>query len=205
VAVTRRPAVFLHKDGTLVEDIPYNVDPTRIRLMPDAGSALRSVAGDGYRLVVVSNQSGVARGLFSEPAVRGVGRRLRELLEAEGVELDAFLYCPHLADGSVPSYAMECQCRKPKPGLLLRAAEELSLDVGKSWMVGDILDDVEAGRAAGCRTVLVDVGNETEWVPSGAREPDVVVPSLAAAAIAIRGAGGVPASMCAVCVARRSA
>jgi len=100
---------------------------------------------------------------------------------------------------------MECQCRKPKPGLLLRAAEELSLDVGKSWMVGDILDDVEAGRAAGCRTVLVDVGNETEWVPSGAREPDVVVPSLAAAAIAIRGAGGVPASMCAVCVARRSA
>jgi D-glycero-D-manno-heptose 1,7-bisphosphate phosphatase len=188
VAVTRRPAVFLDKDGTLVADVPYNVDPSRTRLVPGAGSALRSLAAEGYRLVVVSNQSGVARGLFPEPALDLVERRLRELLHAEDVELDAFLYCPHLVAGSVRRYAVTCDCRKPAPGLLLRAAEDLRLDLPRSWMVGDILDDVEAGRAAGCRTALVDAGTETEWVRSPEREPDVIVGSLAAAAAAIRDA-----------------
>ena len=188
MAVTGRPAVFLDKDGTLVEDVPYSVDPSRARLMPGSGPALRSLAAGGYRLVVVSNQSGVARGLFPEPALDVVERRLRELLHAEDVELDAFRYCPHLVTGSVRRYAIACDCRKPAPGLLLRASVDLRLDLRRSWMVGDILDDVEAGRAAGCRTILVDVGSETEWVRSPGREPDAVVGSLAAAAAAIRAA-----------------
>lgn len=179
------PAVFLDKDGTLVHDVPYNVDPALLRLREGAGEALRRLAGAGYRLVVVSNQSGVARGRFEESALAAVERRLRTLLRDEGVTLDAFVYCPHLPDGAVDRYAVACACRKPKPGLLLRAADDLGIDLDRSWIVGDILDDVEAGHAAGCRAVLLDVGSETEWVLTSSRMPDRTVRDLPAAAEAI--------------------
>ena len=178
-------AVFLDKDGTLVENVPYNVDPTRIRLAPGAADALRTLASAGYLIVVVSNQSGVARGLFDVSRLAEVERTLDDLLSREGVSLDGFYFCPHLPGGSVAPYAIACECRKPAPGMLFRAAEELGIDLDRSWMVGDILDDVEAGRAAGCRTVFVDVGNETEWVRSPARVPDHVALDLAVAVEAI--------------------
>ena len=178
-------AVFLDKDGTLVENVPYNVDPTRIRLAPGAADALRTLASAGYLIVVVSNQSGVARGLFDVSRLAEVERTLDDLLSREGVSLDGFYFCPHLPGGSVAPYAIACECRKPAPGMLFRAAEELGIDLDRSWMVGDILDDVEAGRAAGCRTVFVDVGNETEWVRSPARVPDQIALDLAVAVEAI--------------------
>jgi histidinol-phosphate phosphatase family protein len=116
------PAVFLDKDGTLVEDVPYCADPERMKLLPGAGPALRSLHEAGWRLAVVTNQSGVARGLFPESALAAVEARLREVLAAEGVPLAAFLYCPHHPDGVVPAYAVHCDCRKPEPGLILAAA-----------------------------------------------------------------------------------
>jgi D-glycero-D-manno-heptose 1,7-bisphosphate phosphatase len=174
--------VFLDKDGTLVVDVPYNVDPALIRLAPGAGEGLRAVSAAGYRLVVVSNQSGIARGSFPESALVVVERRLRELLAECGVALAGFYWCPHHPGGNVADYAVACECRKPQPGLILRAARELGIDTGQSWMVGDILDDVEAGRRAGCRTVLLDNGNETEWLRSPARMPDLVAADLADAA-----------------------
>lgn len=183
-------AVFLDKDGTLIDNVPYNVDPARIRLAQGAGEALRMLADAGYRLFVVSNQSGVARGCFGEEALAAVERRIRELLRAEGVEIDAFAWCPHHPDGTVPAYARACDCRKPAPGMLIGLAARHDVDLPRSWMVGDILDDVEAGRRAGCRTMLVDDGGETEWVRGPHREPHHVVPDLAAAARAILGAGG---------------
>lgn len=186
-------AVFLDKDGTLVEDVPYNVDPALLRLTPGAGEGLRLLAEAGYRLVVVSNQSGVARGRFAEAALAGVWTRLRELAAEAGAELDGFRYCPHHPQGAVPVYAVACGCRKPSPGLLLAAAEEEGLDLAASWVVGDILDDVEAGRRAGCRTVLVDRGGETEWRRSPLRTPDRVVGDLREAALAIL-AAPVPAA-----------
>src|SRR5690349_16414401 len=121
-------AVFLDKDGTLVEDVPYNVDPTHIRLTPGAAGGLRLLHQAGYRLIVVSNQSGVARGLFPEAALAGVETRLQGLLELAGARLDSFYYCPHLPDGSVEKYALHCTCRKPAPGLLIRAALERRID-----------------------------------------------------------------------------
>jgi histidinol-phosphate phosphatase family protein len=175
------PAVFLDKDGTLVEDVPHNVDPDRIRLGRGAIAGLFALHAAGYRLVVVSNQCGVARGLFPESALRNVEGKLRDLLEDVGVPLAGFYYCPHHPEGNVAEYARACDCRKPAPGLLRRAAADLRVDCGTSWMIGDILDDVEAGRAAGCRTVLLDNGHETEWVRSLAREPDAIAPDLAAA------------------------
>src|SRR5215211_6803278 len=177
-----RRAVFLDKDGTLIEDVPFNVDPELIRLGPGAALGLPRLHRAGFRLIVVSNQAGVARGRFAESALRAVHDRLRRLLADLGVPLAGFYYCPHHPEGTVPGYAAGCECRKPSPGLILRAAREHAIDPGRSWFVGDILDDVEAGRRAGCRTVLLDVGHETEWELTPARIPDFTVANLDAAA-----------------------
>jgi histidinol-phosphate phosphatase family protein len=175
-------AVFLDKDGTIIENVPYNVDPERIRLNPGVEEGLRRLHRAGYLLFVVSNQAGVARGYFPEAALQGVEARLRELLEAFGVPLAGFTYCPHHPEGSVEGLAMVCECRKPAPGMILRVAAEHGIDLARSWMVGDILDDIQAGRGAGCRTILVDSGNETRWILSPDREPHYRAADLADAA-----------------------
>lgn len=187
MAVTR--AVFLDKDGTLIDNVPYNADPARIRLTRGAGPALRTLQRLGFRLLVVSNQSGIARGLIDESAMAGVRERIDQLLLQDEVRLDGFYYCPHGPQASdeqaacdtntasqdselrLARYALACDCRKPAPGMLLRAARDYGLALPQCWMVGDILDDVEAGRRAGCRTVLIDNGNETEWIDSPLRRP----------------------------------
>ena len=179
--------MFLDKDGTIIEDVPYNVDPGRIRLSPGAGEALAGLHRAGYLLFVVSNQSGVARGYFPESALRGVESRLRVLLGDSGVPLAGFTYCPHHPEGTVEGFSMACECRKPAPGMLLRLAAEHDVNLARSWMVGDILDDVQAGRGAGCRTILIDNGNETRWILSPDRDPHYRAPDLADAARYILG------------------
>jgi D-glycero-D-manno-heptose 1,7-bisphosphate phosphatase len=169
-------AVFLDKDGTLVENVPYNVDPERIALAPGAAEAVGRLAEHGYRILVVSNQPGVALGYFEHAELQNVKQRLQDLLPA----LDGFYFCPHAPEAG-------CSCRKPACGMLVRAAQEHAVDLRSSWMVGDILDDIEAGRRAGCRTVLVDNGNETEWDLSAARRPHGRVAGLAEAASLICG------------------
>jgi histidinol-phosphate phosphatase family protein len=165
-------AVFIDKDGTLIRDVPMNVDPELMRLTDGAADGLRRLHGAGFRVAVVSNQAGVAHGAFPERALDAVVTRLRELLDRSGVPLDGFYYCPHHPEARVERYRVTCECRKPAPGLVLRAAESMGADLEQSWMVGDILDDVEAGRRAGCRTVLFDSGGETEWVITPSRTPD---------------------------------
>ena len=177
-----RAAVFLDKDGTLVDNVPYNVDPGRIRLAAGAEVGAPLLHAAGYALIVISNQSGVARGYFPEDALTAVEARLRELLGRLGVPLTGFYYCPHHPQGRAGSYAVACPGRKPEPGQILRAAREHRVDLARSWFVGDILDDVEAGRRAGCRTVLIDNGQETEWVSTPLRQPDYVVADLGQAA-----------------------
>lgn len=175
-------AAFIDKDGTLIENVPFNVDPGRIVLAPGAAEGLRLLARAGFRLFVVSNQSGVARGYFGVEALGPVERRVRELLGAEGVGVEAFYWCPHLAEGVVPEYAVRCTCRKPEPGMLLRAAAEHDVDLRASWLVGDILNDVEAAHRAGCRGVLLANGGETQWVITPPRVPDAFASDLAEAA-----------------------
>ncbi|MDB5798795.1 MAG: family hydrolase [Paucimonas sp.] len=178
-------AVFLDKDGTLVKDIPFNVDPARMQLTPHAGAGLRLLRDAGYQFFVISNQAGVAQGRFEEQALQAVSDKLRSMLAAEGVDLRDFYYCPHAPDGIVARYALQCDCRKPLPGLFHRAAAEHGIALEQSWMIGDILNDVEAGQRAGCRSVLIDNGNETEWLPGPWRTPHVRVPDLLQAARAI--------------------
>lgn len=176
------PAVFLDKDGTLIPDIPYNVDPDKITLSDGAETALLKLHKAGFKLIVISNQSGVARGYFSEADLAFVEQRLQQLLSVINVSLSGFYYCPHHSIGKLAEYAIECDCRKPKPGLLLKAAQIHNIDLSRSWMVGDILNDVEAGRRAGCKTILIDNGNETEWVLSPERSPHYKAADLMQAA-----------------------
>jgi D,D-heptose 1,7-bisphosphate phosphatase len=180
-------AIFLDKDGTLVDNVPYNVEPRRIQLSSGAGPALRLLARLDYRFIVVSNQAGIALGRFPEDAMAAVSDRLADLLFRENLSLDGFYYCPHDPEGTVAPYSIACHCRKPLPGLLLKAAVEHDIDLRASWMIGDILHDVEAGNRAGCRTVLLDNGNETEWRLGPRRIPTRMAPDLYAAAVLIAG------------------
>jgi D-glycero-D-manno-heptose 1,7-bisphosphate phosphatase len=183
-------AIFLDKDGTLVDDLPYNKDPRRITLCNGVGAALRLLARLDYRFFVVSNQDGVARGKLTEGDLALVQHRLADLLFREQLNLDGFYYCPHHPEGTVGGYGVDCLCRKPMPGMLVRAARDNDIDLTASWMLGDILNDVEAGNRAGCRTVLVDCGNETEWRLGHYRLPTRVAPDIYAAAVMIAGEEG---------------
>ena len=178
-ARTRR-VVFIDKDGTLVVDVPYNVDPARLHFTPHALEGLRALQRAGYALVVVTNQPGLAAGRYSRAEFARLQRALGERLRREGgIELAGFYTCPH---APAPSPALACLCRKPAPGMLRQAALTHGFDLRRSWMVGDILDDIEAGHRAGCRAVLLDVGNETVWRRSPLREPDHRVSDLLEAA-----------------------
>lgn len=179
--VNGQKAIFLDKDGTLIENIPYNVDPEKIRLCAGAAEGVRSLHRN-YQIFLITNQSGIAFGYFPEAALSAVEKRCRELLSAQNVLLADFFYCPHHPKGIIPQYTGDCFCRKPKPGLFKQAAFKYKINLQQSWAIGDILDDIEAGKAAGCRTILIDNGNETEWRLSDQRRPHYIVPHLLAAA-----------------------
>ncbi len=178
-------AIFLDKDGTLVNRQPCNADPRHVTLCSGAGAALRLLARMDYRFFVVSNQEDVAHGRLAERELDVVRNRLTDLLFREELALDGFYFCPHHPDGSVEKYAVECMCRKPMPGMLVRAAREHDIDLHASWLIGDILHDIEAGNRAGCRTVLIANGSETEWHLGNRRLPTRVVADIYSAAIVI--------------------
>lgn len=147
-----KKAAFLDRDGTLMIDEGYSSDPSMITIIPGAPETLRELRRKGYLLVVITNQSGVGRAFFTEDTVNLMNSRMSELFEAEGVGFDNFFICPHRPDE-------ECGCRKPRPGMLLKAAEQLGIDLNRSIMVGDKMSDVEAGLAAGCRLNILVGGN----------------------------------------------
>ena len=162
----------MDKDGTLIPDIPYNVDPIRIQLEEGVLEGLKQLSNLDYRLIIVSNQSGIAKGYFKEEALDAVRRQLYYLLQDDGKPLiSGFYYCPHHPQGVIDSYRKICTCRKPMPGLLFEAAHAQQIDLARSWMIGDILNDIEAGNRAGCKSILINNGNETEWVNGLYRRP----------------------------------
>lgn len=175
-------AIFIDKDGTLIHDIPYNVDVSLIEFTDGAAEALQLWKEQGYLIVIISNQSGIARNYFTEEDIAGVKEFIKLQLALHHIALDGFYYCPHHPQGINRKYAIECDCRKPAAGLILKAAKDLNVDIASSWMIGDILHDVEAGKRAGCRTVLINNGNETEWLYNQYRTPDYEASDLKDAA-----------------------
>jgi len=149
-------AVFLDRDDTIIKDSGYINDPEDVNLLPGAARGLLQLRSMGYKLVLVSNQSGVARGIVTEKALGDIHERLEELLAKEGAYLDGIYYCPYHPEGSVAKYRRESELRKPNPGMLLRAAEQFDIELGASWAIGDSQRDIEAGLRAGCRTILIE-------------------------------------------------
>lgn len=153
-----RAAVFLDRDGTVIREVEYLTSPKGLRLLPGAAEAIGRLNGAGLAVVVVTNQSGIGRGLLSEKDLGDIHDALEARLARRGAHLDGIHFCPHHPEAAVAGYRRRCRCRKPAPGMLLRAARELDLDLGRSFAIGDSERDVEAGRRVGCRTVLVRSG-----------------------------------------------
>lgn len=177
-----RPAVFIDRDGTLAHEVGYVNHVSRFRLYPWAVDSVRLLNRAGLLAVVVTNQAGVARGYFPESLIAEVHALMKAALDAGGARLDGIYYCPHHPSAGEPPYRQDCTCRKPRPGLLHRAAQELGIDLARSWVVGDREADVDLARSVGARSVLVKTGygrGELLWhAPSWPRPPDVVAEHL---------------------------
>jgi D-glycero-D-manno-heptose 1,7-bisphosphate phosphatase len=181
-----RPAAFIDRDGTLIEDKHYLADPDKIAFLPGALDGVKRLQRAGYTIVIVSNQSGVARGFFPSAAVDRVHERMSESMAQAGCPPDDIRFCPHLPDGDDLAYREDCRCRKPKPGMLEDAARALKIDMKRSYMIGDKYSDLQCGRAAGTAAVLVRTGEGTETernLPGHPYlRPDMVCDDLGAAA-----------------------
>ncbi len=184
VLPSSRPAVFLDRDGTIIEDTHFVNAPEKAVLMPGAAAGIGRLNRAGYAVVVVTNQSGIARGIFTEETYQAIARRVEELLAVEGARLDGQYHCPHLPEVSGP-----CECRKPGTLLYRQAAEDLSLDLPRSWWIGDRLRDLEASRALGGRGLLVLTGKGPRERDAALEQGYDVVADLAAAAAKVLGSG----------------
>jgi len=165
-------AIFLDCDGTLIEDVGYINNPDNVKLLDSVPQALTEFKALGYKLVVTSNQSGVARGLVTEKTLGEIHNRLKQLLAEKGASLDRIYYCPYHPDGVVSKYRKESDWRKPNPGMLLAAADEMDIDLSQSWVVGNSTRDIEAGLRTGCKTILLDNPSRNKKLVPGQANPD---------------------------------
>jgi D-glycero-D-manno-heptose 1,7-bisphosphate phosphatase len=180
-----RRAVFLDRDGTINVEVGYLSRPEDFALIEGSAPAIKRLNDAGFLVVVVSNQSGVARGYFGEDDVKRVNEEMARQLQRFGARLDAVYYCPHYPEGAVQEYRRECDCRKPGPGMIRQAQEDLGIDVANSYVVGDHLGDIVLAKNVGARSIMVVTGHgadELEKLRSHGVEPDLVVEDLAEAA-----------------------
>ena len=165
-------AIFLDRDDTLIEDPGYINHPDQVKLLDGAAEALIELKVMGYQLVIVSNQSAVARGIITEKVLAQIHDRLKELLAESGAYLDQIYYCPYHTDGSIAKYRKESDCRKPNPGMLLKAADEMDIDLTQSWIIGDSSRDIKAGLQAGCKTILINRSSDYKQLQPDEPKPD---------------------------------
>jgi len=152
------PGVFLDRDGTIIRDADYLRRVEDMELYPFAAEAIRLLNRSGRLVVVVTNQSGIARGILDEEVLGVIHTALQAQLRDQGARIDRFYYCPHLPNASVEKYRRECECRKPNPGMVYSAARDLNIDLKRSYLVGDKQADIETARRSGCRSILVKTG-----------------------------------------------
>jgi D-glycero-D-manno-heptose 1,7-bisphosphate phosphatase len=178
----KRPAVFIDRDGTISEEVGYVNHPSRFRLLPDSAAAVRLLNESGWLAVLVTNQAGVARGYFSEEMIGEVHQKLIADLQEDGARLDAIYYCAHHPTVGEPPYRIDCDCRKPKPGLVHRATADLNIDLERSWMVGDRFGDIELAHNANLHSAFVLTGyGRGEWEHQRASwkiQPEIVAENL---------------------------
>lgn len=170
----KNSAVFLDRDGVINEDVGYLDSLDKLKVIPGAYEAIRLINASGMKAVVISNQAGVAKGLFTEEFVRGTNDCLQKMLRQESAYIDKFYFCPHHPTEGMDPYRRICDCRKPAPGMLLQAAEELNIDLKKSYFVGDRFRDMEAAKKAGVRGILVKTGYGKELLQDDG--PDKATP-----------------------------
>lgn len=185
----KRRAVFMDRDGTISEEVGYINHPSRFRLFPYAAAAIKQLNENGWLAIVITNQAGVARGYFTEQMIETVHADMTKQVDEAGGRIDAIYYCAHHPSVGEPPYRFDCDCRKPKPGLIRRAAEDFSIDAARSWMIGDRYSDVELARNAGVKSMLVMSGyGRGEWEnqrPNWTEQPDLVADNLLEAVRAI--------------------
>ena len=191
VSDNSKPAVFLDRDGTIIEEVGYIDSPDKVQLIAGADQAIKSFRNAGFKIIVVSNQSGVAHGYFDENTVLLINNRVAESLALNGAIIDAFYFCPHHPDIGDLDYRKDCECRKPKPGMLLQAVEEHEIDLSKSIMIGDKYTDVKAGKSLNLISILVLTGfgeEEYQKIRSNGLqpEPDFVAQNIREAASFIK-------------------
>ncbi len=185
-------AIFLDRDGTMNEDVGYARSMADIHIFPEAPAALKEMKEQGYVLIAITNQAVIARGWLSEEGMRELHQAYnRELVARGGVPLDHFYFCPHHPNADLPAYRKICECRKPAHGLILQAASEQGISLQESWMIGDRITDIVAGKKAGCKTILLVTLKSYEMNVSGITidaetKPDFEVKSLKEAADVIR-------------------
>jgi D-glycero-D-manno-heptose 1,7-bisphosphate phosphatase len=180
-----KPAFFLDRDGTVCKEVGYVNHPSRLELLPRSAAGIRRARTAGFACVLVTNQAGVARGYFSEDRIPETHARLEALLAEDGTMLDGIYYCPHHPRAGEPPYRADCDCRKPRPGMIHRAARELGLDIAASFVVGDKISDVEMAKTLGATGILVrtgyGLGEETYRQEFWPVQPDFIADDLLAA------------------------
>jgi len=171
-------AVFLDRDGTIVEDVGYMNNPRQIQFIPGSIDAIKKLNEAGYKVVVITNQAGIARGLITEDMLQTIDKTLHKWILNGGAHLDGIYYCPHHPEHGVHPYKQDCECRKPHPGLIKRAHRDLDIDLSQSFMVGDKATDIQAGRRAGTKTILVESGRGEGEKPRLKEKPDYIAKNL---------------------------
>lgn len=171
-------AVFLDRDGTIVEDTGYLHEISRVRFLPRVGPAIKLLNGNGFKVIIVTNQAGVARGYFTEETVREINGYIQARLAEQAAAIDKIYYCPHHIEGVIEQYRQECYSRKPNPGMIEQAERELGIDLADSFVIGDNPSDIEAGHRAGCRAILLDDGVSAKRAGEIKVIPDHTAPDL---------------------------
>lgn len=177
--------VFLDRDGTMIEEVEYLTDVDQLKLIDGAVEAIRLLNNADYKVVMITNQSGIAKGYLTEAQLQIIHAELEKMLRKNNVSIDGIYYCPHHPDAEVEAYKADCQCRKPKPGMLKQAAKDLDIDLKNSFVIGDKLSDLGAGDAAGCRKILVRTGYGMEMekdLPNASVQADYIADNVLEAA-----------------------
>lgn len=173
-------AIFLDRDGTIIVGLPYLSEVDQIKLNFNAVEGIKEFNKKGYLVIIITNQSGVARGYFNEERLLEINEELKKQLYVKGAKIDAIYYCHHMPENEITDGSSACQCRKPKPGMILDAAKKYKIDLKKSLMVGDTPGDILAGKNAGCKTAIIDKGKEFYDInrDTNKAKPDYIVKDL---------------------------